>query len=337
MKGRSTSEGGPVSRPAFRRNRTLGLACAALALVLAAWWWWTPAEQEPVVDLRPGRDGSLAQSHEGTAPDGDLALWGKGGTTLSQLAQAGLPYAELRRLFDYFLSAWGEQDLPAIVARIHEELARQLQGPPLQGARALLDKYLQYKRALIDLDAKPQYAGQGAGAIRERFGAMMALRARIFTPQEDAGMFGFDDAYDRDALARLEIHQDQGLSAEEKRQRLAVLDAALPVALREERDAPRRVVMVEERVAQMRSQGATEAEVFAVRAKAFDQDAAVRLAALDREEQAWAQRIRDYLGERQRVLAGVSQGQEREAALAQLQQSRFSPEEIPRLVAYDTP
>ncbi|MGQ0711393.1 MAG: lipase secretion chaperone [Rhodoferax sp.] len=322
--------------PAASWARKAALTCAAMALAAGAWWWWSPAP-ERAVDYRPGRDGALAQSHEGTTPDGDLALWGNGQATLSQLAQSGLPYAELRRLFDYFLSAWGEQDLPAIVARIHEELGRQLQGPQRDAARTLLGKYLDYKRALVDLDAKPQYAGQGVGAIRERFSAMLALRARIFTPQEDAGMFGFDDAYDRDALARLEIHQDKDLSAEEKRQRLAVLDAAMPVALREERDAPRRVVMVEEQVAQMRAQGATEAEVFALRAKAFDKEAARRLAEVDREEQAWAQRIRDYLGERQRVVAGLSQGQEREAALAQLQQSRFSAEELPRLVAYDSP
>lgn len=320
--------------PRQRYRQALGIGAIVL-LALGAWGWWRAAS-EPAVDYRPGRDGAFVQSQEGTVADGDLRLWADGRTTLSQLG-GGLPYAELRRLFDYFLSAWGEQDLPAIVARIHEELARQLQGRQLDGARSLLAKYLDYKRALVELDAKPQYAGQGVGAIRERFRAMAALRGRFFSPQEDAGMFGFDDAYDRDAIARLEIHQDAGLSAEEKRQRLAVLDAALPTAVREERDAPRQIIHLEDQVAALRAQGGTDAQVFALRAKTLNAQAAERLAGVDREEREWSVRINAYLLERQRVLQSATNGSasEREAALAQLQQSHFNPAEIPRLAAYE--
>lgn len=318
-----------------RRRYRLALGGGVVAVLLAgAWWWW--GASAPAVDYRPGHDGAFVKSQEGTVTDGDLRLWADGRTTLSQLG-GGLPYAELRRLFDYFLSAWGEQDLPAIVARIHEELARQLQGAQLEGARSLLGHYLDYKRALVELDAKPQYAGQGVVAIRERFQAMQALRGRFFTPQEDAGMFGFDDAYDRDAIARLEIHQNPGLSAEEKRQRMAVLDAAMPTALREERDAPRQIIHLENQVAALRTQGATDAQVFALRAKTLNPEAAERLAGVDREEREWLNRIADYQRERQRVLQSNanSSASEREASLAQLQQSRFTPAEIPRLVAYE--
>lgn len=303
-------------------------------LLLVAWWWAGPHPAPDAVDYRPGRDGAFVQSHEGTAVDGDLRLWGGGTARLSDVA-TGLPYAELRRMFDYFLSAWGEQDLPAITARIHQELAQQLTGKAVDDARALLGKYLDYKRALVEIDSKPQYAGQGVGAIRERFAAVQALRQRIFDPREDEGLFGFDDAYDRDALARLEIHQDGQLSSAQKQQRLATLDAASPRAVREARDAPRQVTAVEEQVAQLRAQGRGELEVHALRAKAFGQDGALRLAALDREEQAWAQRIQEYRAERQHVMAQWSDPAQQNAALARLQQSRFTAEEIPRLAAYE--
>jgi lipase chaperone LimK len=150
-------------------------------------------------------------------------------------------------------------------------------------------------------------------------------------------MFGFDDAYDRDAIARLDIHQNAGLSAAKKRERLAVLDAALPTALKTERDAPRQIIQLENQVAALRAQGATDAQVFEVRAKALNPEAAQRLASVDREEREWSVRISAYLLERQRVLQSSANGSasERDAALAQLQQSRFSPAEIPRLVAYE--
>jgi lipase chaperone LimK len=240
-------------------------------------------------------------------------------------------------MFDYFLSAWGEQDLNAIVERIDREIQSQLPVPQSDAAKALLRKYLKYKEALVALDKTPSAQGQGVEAIRKRFEGMQALRGQFFTPREDEAMFGFDDAYDRDAIARLEIHQNTSLSEAQKRERMAVLDAAMPTAVKAEREAPRQIINLENQVAALRAQGATDAQVFNVRAKALNPEAAQRLAELDRDEQAWQARIADYQRERQRVLQSNanSSGSERESSLAQLQQSRFSPAEIPRLVAYE--
>lgn len=285
--------------------------------------------------LRPGADGALVRSQEGTAPDGDLRLWAQG-KTLSGLG-GDLPYAELRRLFDYYLSGLGEQGLATIVARIERELQSQLPAAQQEAARALLHKYLGYKQALVALDKAPEAQGQGVDAIRKRFDAMLALRGKFFTPREDEALFGFDDAYDRDAIARLEIHQNSGLSEAQKRERLAVLDAAMPAAVKAEREAPRQIINLENQVAALRAQGATDAQVFALRAKALNPEAAQRLAEVDRDEQAWQTRIADYQRERQQVLKSNANNNtsERDATLAQLQQSRFSPQEIPRLVAYE--
>lgn len=317
-----------------RRLATAAFFSAVVAV--AAWMAWGSEATETDVVLRPGADGAFVKSHEGTVPDGDLRLWGNG-KTLSSLG-GDLPYGELRRMFDYFLSAWGEQDLNAIVERIDREIQSQLPAPQSDAAKALLRKYLKYKEALVALDKTPNAQGQGVEAIRKRFDGMLALRGQFFTPREDAAMFGFDDAYDRDAIARLEIHQNSTLSEAQKQDRLAVLDAAMPAAVKAEREAPRQIIHLENQVAALRAQGGTDEQVFALRSKALSAEAAQRLAGVDREEREWQIRIASYLRERQQVLQSNanSSASERESSLAQLQQSRFSPAEIPRLVAYET-
>ncbi len=316
-------------------QRRLGTVAFLLVAALLLGWQWSGAPQAPEVLVRPGADGALVRSHDGTVPDGDLHLWGQG-KGLSTLGN-GLPYAELRRMFDYFLSGLGEQNLAGIVARIDQEIQAQLPAAQTPAAKALLRKYLAYKEALVALDSNQAAQGQGVDAIRHRFNAMLALRARFFTPREDEAMFGFDDAYDRDAIARLEVHQNPSLSEAQKRERLGVLDAAMPAALKAEREAPRQIINLENQVAALRSQGGTDAQVFDMRAKALNPEAAQRLAVVDREEREWQTRIADYQRERQRVQQANanSSTSERDAALAQLQQSRFSPAEIPRLAAYE--
>lgn len=328
-----------MTRTAHWQRARLPQRWGALALLLCvgallAWQWPSDAVPAPEVVLRPGADDTLVRSHEGTVPDGDLRLWGQG-KTLSALG-AGLPYAELRRMFDYFLSGLGEQNLSAITERIDREIQTQLPATQAQAAQALLRKYLSYKEALVALDKNPAGQGQGVGAIRNRFEGMLALRSRFFTPREDEGMFGFDDAYDRDAIARLEVQQNTALSGDQKRERMTVLDAALPAAVKAEREAPRQIINLEDQVAALRAQGGTDAQVFSLRAKTFGPDAAQRLAMVDQEENAWKSRIADYQQARQRVLqTNANNTSERDAALAQLQQARFTPAEIPRLAAYE--
>jgi lipase chaperone LimK len=307
------------------------LAFLVLAILGLAWYFWsagsgnTEAPEEPT--------STFAPSLEGTTPDGNIT----GSLNASSLISGGnLPYGELRRMFDYYLSALGEKTLDEIIVQIRAELDKMLKPSQADAAKLLLDKYLKYKQDLIAVEQKERPEG-GVKAIRQRFNDMLELRGQIFTPAENEGMFGLDDAYDMDALERLEISQDSSLSAEQKRDRYAALDATMPKALREERDAPRQIIMLEERAATMRAQGASEKEVFNMRAKALNPEAAERLAQVDREEAAWKGRINTYLQERSKLMQqlGGASAQEQETALTKLQQSLFNADEIPRLVAYE--
>jgi lipase chaperone LimK len=157
---------------------------------------------------------------------------------------------------------------------------------------------------------------------------MQALRKRFFSPAEAAGLFGDTDARDQDAIARLALSDDKTLTSSQRLQRLAELDRSLPPALQEERVAPQRVLKLEEQVAAARAAGASEDDIFRLRAAAVDLPAASRLAQLDQEQAAWLRRIAAYRSESGRLGAHP-------AALQQIRDSLFTPGEQNRLGAYE--
>lgn len=270
----------------------------------------------------------FVRSMDGTRPDGDLKV---------TAGDALVVDASWRRLFDYYLSAVGEKPLDAIRQEIEQELDRRLKPAAAKDAKRLLARYLDYKRALVELEKRPHMAGPSVAAARARLSGMQDLRARYFSTTETQGMFGFDDAYDTDAVTRLEISQDQSLTAAQKKDKLAAVDRALTPELRAEREAPMRIIKLEESVSKMREQGASQDDIYRMRAAALTPEAAARLADVDTEEAAWKSRIASYLVERKTLLAANAQlaEAERATALQQLRQVRFTADEQMRLAAYE--
>jgi lipase chaperone LimK len=278
-------------------------------------------QPEAVAPARVASDPfAFVQSMEGTKPDGDVKQSADGQLVVD---------AELGHLFDYYLAGLGEKDLGAIRAEIERELDRRLKPGPAAQAKRLLASYLDYKRALAGIEQSLKPGADLGASARARLQAMQKLRLNFFTSAEIAGLFGFSDAYDLDALARVDISQDRKLTPQQRAEQLAALDKKLSPAMREERDAPTRVIRTEESVQKMREQGATDDEVYRVRAAAFSTEAASRLADLDREEAAWKGRIKVYLAERSRVPAGA------DALMQQLRDKYFSADEQRRLAAYE--
>ena len=320
------------------RTTWAGLGLLSVAVVgggLLAWWPTSEPASAPVAVVGPvTRSTPFVRSMQDTLPDGDLQAIQKG---LAASTSGGLAYGELKRLFDYYLSAVGEQSIETITLQIRGELDRRLPPEQAKKAQRLLGLYIEFKRELVRVESQPQLAGNGLQAIRGRFMAMQDIRARYFSAEESDGMFGFDDSYDMDAIARLEISQNPALTAEQKKQQLAAMDAALPEQLRKEREASSVVVRVEQQAQDLRAKGGSDDDVYRMRAKELDPQAAARLADVDREEAAWKGRIARYLDERSKLLQSQTNASasEREASLAQLQHSSFSEAERPRLRAYE--
>ncbi len=296
----------------------LGAGALVLAVLYGA---FSQHEGAPAKAAPPQADPfAFVRSMEGTRPDGELTLNPDGQLVVD---------AELGHLFDYYLAGLGEKDLAAIRSEIERELERRLKPGPAAQAKRLLASYLDYKRALVGIDQAPTPGASLAGAARARLQAMQKLRQAYFTPAEISGLFGFSDAYDLDALARMDVSADPALTAAQRADKLAALDGKLSPAMREEREAPTRVIRTEENVAKLRAQGASDDQVYRLRAAAFTTEAATRLADLDREEADWKGRIKAYLAERAGMPAGAG------GALQTLRDKYFSADEQRRLGAYE--
>ena len=267
---------------------------------------------------------AFVRSMEGTRPDGAVSI---------DIGEQLVVDAELGRLFDYYLAGQGEASLAAIRRQIEAELERRLKPSPAREAKRLLGAYLAYRKALADIEQNlPPGTDMLAGA-RLRQQAMRQLRGSYFTPKESEGLFGAEDSYDNDALARMEVLSDTALNEAQRVQKLALLDRQMPAALRAEREAPQQVFKLEEAVQALRATGAGENEVYRLRATTFSPEAAARLAEVDRVEAQWQQRIVRYQDERRRLLANPAEGHA--AALQQLRDAHFRPEEQLRLDAYE--
>ena len=172
------------------------------------------------------------------------------------------------------------------------------------------------------------------------------IEARWASAWEEQGTYDFDRSATRDRVFSIDTPPPTvSGSLHVGQQHFGVLQE-LPARVgqhhasagaHEERDAPRSVMLLEERVAALRGQGAGDDEIFRTRAKALDTAAASRLAAVDQEERAWRSRMDAYLAERVRLLARLDNAPESEktTALAALQTENFSELERKRLAAYE--
>lgn len=308
---------------------TLGLAAIGIAAFFTFWNTKLTDQQDRAQLTAPDTHLSFVRSMEGTQTDGKL-----------EEAQGELVVnAELRLMFDYYLAATGEKSLAEIRKEIEKVLDQRLRPRAAAQAKQLLARYLQYKTALFDsekqLGQQVQSATMMATAMRARWQAMQNLRLQYFSAKESQAMFGFDDAYDLDAIARLEIANNRALTEAEKQARLRTLDENLPADLKEAKNAPLQVIRLEEQANAMRNQGASEDDVYRMRAAAISPDAANRLAQVDREEADWKSRIQRYLNERRSLLSlGLSEIQLSQS-MQELRNRYFSTQEQLRLPVYE--
>jgi lipase chaperone LimK len=94
-------------------------------------------------------------------------------------------------------------------------------------------------------------------------------------------------------------------------------------------------VRLEEAAQQIRAQGGSEDDVYRMRAAATSPEAANRLADVDRDEAAWKARIAAYQAQRAAVLSAPGSDADRAAAMGDLRNRLFTPEEQQRLAAYE--
>jgi lipase chaperone LimK len=313
----------------------LSLVAAVVLAVLAVWTASDEvarpppimAETEEESDVEPGAPGaSRPRSLRDTEVDGELVADAEG---------RFLPTRDALRLFEYFLSAYGEEAEDLILERIELEIRRRLSPAAAPDARALLAQYQRYRDAARELEVGPE--PDQVDALEARLAQLRELRREVFGPELAATLFAEDELIAEVAIERRRVLDDPSLGDRERITRLAEVQARLPEAVRQaelEAMAPLRLHQEE---AAARAAGASEGEIQGLRERAVGAEAAGRLSELDRERAEWDRRMEVYRLERDRVIENVREAPDdiRGEYLRQLRERHFKPEELARVEALD--
>jgi len=268
----------------------------------------------------PPPPAALPGSLEGTEPDGAIRADDAGHLVID---------LELRRLFDHFLIASGEEPLAQIRARILAVLHARLPATAAAEATAILDRYLAYRDAARQLAPPPSDPRAGLAQLHD-------LRARMFAPEIVQAWFADEEAATHAALDRRDALLDPALSPAERERRLTEIDDRLPAAVREARAAATAPLDELNREQAMRAAGAGDDQIAAARTAAFGPEAAARLADLDRARAEWDARLARFRDARAALLADPRlDDAERGRRIAELLVRSFTPEERIRVDALD--
>jgi lipase chaperone LimK len=331
----------------MRRGVALALAGLALGLLLAHSERWLAGGREPrapeatatglaaAAPAAPAPRVILPAASAGAGGDLPASLAGSqvDGALLADAEGRFVPTPSALHLFDYFLSATGEEDPEAIRARIEREIERQLPAGARDGARALLERHLAFREAARALHAE----GLGAADLDTRHQRLRELRREHYGGAAAEALFGEEEAVDRVALALRRVEQDPALSDEARTARREALLEELPPAVREARRQATLPLELARREDALRAEGATPGQVRALREALVGPEAADRLAALDARRARWNERVESWRAARDALLGGEpgAEPAQLEAELERMRAEHFAPDELARVRALD--
>jgi lipase chaperone LimK len=266
---------------------------------------------------------ALPASFSGTTVDGIFRLDADGNLLISE---------DIRRIFDYFLAAIGEEPLRASVKRLRTYIAANLPANARGQALALLNQYLEYKRELVLLERDlPQMAT--LDAMRQREAAVQALRARIFDGQTQQAFFAREEAYNQFTLQRLAILHDSQLDDGGKAAAVDHLRNSLPIEM-QDTVLPQLQNELRQQTTQLQAAGAKPEQIRQLRQQLVGAEATQRLEVLDQQRLSWKKRIARYSSDKAAILnnPGMSASDKR-SAITQLAAESFDEREQLRLEA----
>ena len=244
----------------------------------------------------------------------------------------------LRRLFDYFFTLVGEEDVEQIKRRIEEILQRHLPEPAATEALNIFREYVKLKEAELELRTQlsADYAASGTAVdLQERVRLLRELRQSTLSPTVYDAFYGEEDKRAEYSLQRHTILKDDSLSLEERNAALRALDQQLPESLRRAKEDEYRYEELQQQILQGRENGLSDAEIFQLRSEAYGAEAAERFAEADQQQAQWDQRVATYRRQRQAILdSGLSRA-DQEAEVERLREQHFSGPELLRIPVID--
>lgn len=276
----------------------------------------------------------LPRSLQGTEVDGEVIIDENKQLVVTQ---------GLRRLFDYFLSAVGEEEETIIRARIETYIRSFVPEPAASQALVIFDKYVAYLKALPEIEKRygnlqlqATQSGQlDLNMIAQQKQDIARLRQQYFDKETIEAFFGAEDEYDAYSLEMVNIEQNKQLSAEQKEAARNSYISRMPNNLIKqnlEQQAGFNDLLT--RTEQMKKNGATAEELYSMRRDLVGAPAAARLAQVDKQDDDFDRRFDQYENQKKQLLSQGSSNEQAQAQLNQLEQQLFSETERKRLSGY---
>lgn len=322
-------------------DKTVASTLAGAVLVCAGVAWW--ASPDDTAATAPSPSAAVAPSVAAASARAALA-------SASASGSAGGPM-DTARMFDIGFAGGLKLDLdtkaslemisaelganpsPQDIERIENSLRAGLPRDSAEKAIALVRSYRAYTQAAAQAAAS-QKPPQNAEELRLLLAQDAALRRLHFDPETSKALFGVQEAYSLYSLDAQAIDSDPKLGPVEKARRLQALRAALPPELIELEPAlsPKASEM-ELRIAQLREQGGSDAQVQAVRKEYLGAEAAESVAQMEGQTAQWLDRYQAFQKQKAALLA--TSPPDAPALVEKLLAQHFSQEEIAGARAYD--
>ena len=245
----------------------------------------------------------------------------------------------LRDLFEFYLSAMGEEPLAVILNRIHGEFHVQLPELAIMQAKSLLKNYVDYRIELAQVNENLELLDVKSLSQTERLklqkNEISQLRNQYFNDKSYQAFFEKEDALDQYMLRQLEIAENPELSPEQKQLQISALESTLPEKEQQLRKKVSQHADLSAQVKKMRSAGNSDEEIFQHRAQSLGAEAAQNLANLDKKREQWNARLKSYALKRNEILASGLSGVDANDAISELIQKNFSAREGLRVKALD--
>ncbi|MDN6308441.1 lipase secretion chaperone [Psychrobacter sp.] len=276
----------------------------------------------------------LPRSLEGTQVDGEIII--------DQNKQLVVTEG-LRRLFDYFLSALGEEEEAVILMRVESYIRHHTPEPAASQAVAIFHQYTAYLKELSgigdqygNLQLQATQSGKmDLDMVTQQKQDIAKLRQQYFEEPTILAFFGAEDEYDAYSMEMVRIHQNKQMSDAQKE--AAKQDYISRMPDNEVTDSIAQQANLNElitRTEQMKTRGASAEALYNMRRELVGAAAATRLAQVDQEDIDFDQRFTQYEIQKQRLLSSSSEQVQVQNQIEQLEQQLFNDAERKRLDAY---
>jgi len=280
-----------------------------------------PLPQGLITESNKSAAQPMPSSLRGTEVDGQLQVDAHGNLVISD---------QLRHLFDYYLSAAGEERPEQTQERVRQQLTRQLQEPARGQALAIFQQYLDYLQAVAALEQDfPVLDDLDALWAREE--AVQRLRASLFSAEVHQAFFTSEEVYNRFTLERLAINRNPDLTPSQRADDIEALRENLPSEM-QQLLVPQLHQELRRQTQALNAGNADPQALRELRLNLVGTEATARLETLDQQRADWQQRVERFNRERTSILQqpGLAE-QDKQAAIEALLQQGFAPNERLRL------